>query len=134
MQAFERARGWLADVFVHHHAERLKTNRAIERKAMGVTDVTDLPYPGAVSGSANTTTNNSSGGWLKGALLASLLLAGGGAAGLGVSALTTASSAPTVTPATPPAASSPAGKKYQAIYEQQQPDGSWKTIKTEPLK
>ena len=79
MAALQRARAWLWDVFVHHHAERLRTERAVARKAHGV-EVADNPYPGSQQNPVTVTTTN--GGWLKGAILGAMLLAGGAAGAL----------------------------------------------------
>ncbi len=54
MAALERAKGWLCDIFAHHHAEGLRTARAVARMKYGV-QMEDYPYPGA---SITTTTTN----------------------------------------------------------------------------
>ena len=53
MAAMERARGWLGDVFAHHHAEQLRINREVQRKKMNL-EQKDLPYPGGISGNEVT--------------------------------------------------------------------------------
>jgi hypothetical protein len=139
---------WLYQIFTHNYAEQLRINRAIQRKAVGV-DQQDHPYPGAVADSNNPTTNTTinhlSGGWIKGILLGAALLGGGiaGTMSLLPSGKPTApptseparTGASVATPAPTPAiaAETPAAVEYQAVYEQRQPDGSWKVIKVEKL-
>lgn len=130
--AIARAKSWLFDVTAHNHAEGLRTRRAVERKALGV-DVTDLPYPGAVAGSGNSVINNAA-GFLKPAILGAALLAGGAAGTLGLTALTGLTQPPSAPQLTPPPVLRDPAKAYDAIYEQQQPDGTWKELKREHLK
>lgn len=119
-----QARSWMWSIFAHNHAEQLRIQREVQRKQLGL-ESQDYPYPGAVQGSNNPTTIHVSGGWLKGALLGAALLSGGAAAGTAW-----------LKQAPPPGESngSPADQAYDAVYEQQQPDGSWRQIKRERLK
>jgi hypothetical protein len=107
--AMVRAKGWLFDLFAHNHAEQLRINRAVQRKGLGIEQV-DLPYPGAseVSGNTSTVTINHN---------------------------YPASPAPDppVAPPMPPAPPCPAEPGYDAVYEQRQPNGTWKLIRREKL-
>jgi hypothetical protein len=121
-----RALSWLYDLFVHHHAENLRTQRAVARKGLGV-DTTDLPYPGSVAGSGNqsTTTNTIGGkGWLLGPLLGVALAAAGAG---GAYLLTGSQSAPPdkSQPMDPGLIRSP-GYEWDEIEQELQPDGTWK--------
>jgi len=129
-----RARSWLLDIFAHNHAEQLRINREVQRQKLGVTQQ-DYPYPGAIQGSGNPTTINQGGGWLKGAILGAVLLAGGGAAALGLKALTPPATPSVPAPVSPPAVTPAAPKApgWDAIYEVQQPDGTWKQTKRERI-
>lgn len=129
-----RARSWLADIFAHNHAEQLRIQREVQRKTLGIQQQ-DYPYPGAVTSSNNpTTVYNTGAGYVKGALLASALLMGGGAATIGLMQGRTPS-APAVGPVVPATPMSPTkGQDFDAVYEEQQPDGSWKEIRRDHLK
>lgn len=133
-----RARSWLYDLFVHHHAEQLRIQRAVQRKVHQL-EQTDLPYPG--NQSSNTTTvlqaaSTAGPGWrnmlLSGAAV--VALCGGGYLAHGMT------KTPTIAPE-PAAAVQPSelpprgpdvvpvpGERVQDRALQQQPDGTWKEI------
>lgn len=138
MNALDRARGWLFDVFTHNYAEQLRIHRAVQRKRLGVDHQEDTPYPGAVAGSHNPTVtiHNTGGGLMKGVLLSAALLTGGSAAGLGAARLLTPRPAAAVAgevAAPAPPAGAAKDQAYDAIYEVRQPDGTWRQVKRERL-
>jgi hypothetical protein len=99
--------------------------RAAAAKAQGLDpNIYGVPLPGS---NVTTTTNNSGMGWLGVTVLTLGSLAAGAAA---VGALT--SKVPSPLPAQESPLTKP--KAYIGIYEQQQPDGTWKELKREPLK
>lgn len=129
-----RARNWLLDLLVHNQAEQLRINRDVQRKRLGVVQ-TELPYPGAVSGSNNpTVVQNTGGGIVKGAALAAALLTAGGGGALGLAKMLapapTIAPAPVVSPLPAPAPVPAPGVQpaFDEVTEQQLPDGSWKEI------
>lgn len=152
--AVERARAWLFDIFAHDYGEKMRINRALYRKKMGL-EQDDIPYPGALKDSNNETVTNNfnyyGGGILKGMLIAAAMGTGLGGAALGAYQLLkgAAPANPAVAPANPSQGSSgpptakegPPGKDgkdspvqaWDAIYEEQQPDGTWKQVRRERL-
>lgn len=112
----------------HGHNQQQALERAAQAQALGLDAAKyGAPFPGAQVNM--TTTHNTTGGWLKGALLGASLLAAGVGAGL-VANGALKPTAPAATPAVEPAAID----GWDAIYEEQQPDGSWKQIRREHLK
>lgn len=128
----------LQALLVHERNQQGALHRAMQAKHMGVESPEQYAatFPGSTVTTNNTTTHNSGGGWLKGSLLSAALLTAGGGAALGLRGNAeprTGGEAPpaaTAPPATPPAR----GKEWDALYEVQQPDGSWKQVKRERLK
>ena len=128
MDAIARARGWLVDLFAHNYAGQLRIAREVQRKNMGLQQV-DMPYPGSSQDASQTTINQTGNGWLKGAVVGAALLGGGTAAGIG--AMQSLQKTPAVVAPMPPVDPRTA---YDAIYEQQQPDGTWVEVRRERLK
>jgi hypothetical protein len=142
MAIIARAQSWLFDVFTHHHAEQLRIQRAVQRKALGV-DQQDFPYPGAVQITNTTTAAPSSSqpqpeprpqgsgssrgtasrpdttGWLSSPLRAALLTAGcllaGGGGAAGVSYLTRLAS-PVVSAPGAPASATPKPQEFDIQF------------------
>lgn len=116
-----------APLLIHNQNQAAAMTRAAAAQGLGLDPATfGTPFPG----STITTTNNQTAGWLKGALLGAGLLAGGSAAGLGAAKALTQPAAVQTTPQPIPSAP---GQAWDAITEEQQPDGSWKQIKRERL-
>ena len=132
-------------LLAHERNQQGAMQRAAQAQAQGLDPAAfATPFPGAHI--TNTTTTNTGGGILKGALIAALMAVGGGAATWGLLSGGPAVKAPVEheaklkpfvpqppTKTTPsPSPSSPS--LYDAVYEEQQPDGTWKEIKRERLK
>jgi hypothetical protein len=114
--------GWAAPLLIHNQNQVTAMTRAAAAKAQGLDPALyGTPLPGS---NVTTTTNHSGMGWLPATVLTlGSLLAGG----------VTASALMRTTPS-PPANSVPAAKSWIGVYEQQQPDGTWKEVKRENLK
>lgn len=136
----------LGALVAHNLNQQQAMQRAAQAQAQGLSpEEYGTVFPGStVTTTNNTTTNNGNGGWLKGALVSAAMLAGGGTGAAVLMSTRTpepAVSPAQATPATPTKPPAPKvitlpGKdqQYDAIYEVQQPDGSWKQVKRERLK
>ncbi len=116
---------WFAPLLIHGLNQHQALQRATVAKMQGL----DPKEFGTVfPGSTVTTTNNirPTIGWLLGPILG-VLLAATGAAGL---YLLTHQAGKVL----PQPAAAGETEKWDAIYEEQQPDGSWKTIRRDHLK
>ena len=119
----------LKALVVSGYNQQQAMQRAVVARAQGLDpEVYGAVYPGSTV-TTNTTTHNSSSGLIKGALLSAAMLSAGGAGVFGVvKTLTPAEvTLPTITPKTKQI-------DYDAIYEELQPDGTWKQIKRERLR
>jgi hypothetical protein len=106
-----RAKGWLFDLFAHNHAEQMRIQRQVTRNKLGVEQV-DLPYPGAMTGNTVSVHHHYQ---------------------PASATAPPATATPAVLPPAPVASTPAAPPRYEAVYEEQQPDGSWKEIRREPL-
>jgi hypothetical protein len=159
--AAQKARAWLFELFVHAQNENSRINRAAAAKGFGLDpERYSSLYPGsqvtinnpasngqvAVPAAPGSVTVGSNGGsnFVQGALLAAAMLAGGALTTLavtgGLKGTTSAPAAPVTTPAPSPVSPTPAlpvvptkPNAYDAVYERQQPDGTWKEYKREHL-
>jgi hypothetical protein len=130
---------WAAPLLIHNQNQNTAMIRAAAAKAQGLDpNIYGVPLPG----SNVTTNNNNSSGFIKGALLSAAMLAAGAAAGNRLPAFgppkaeqsassQPAASQPSVDSRGPRADSRRAA--YEAIVEQQQPDGTWKEISSQKL-
>jgi hypothetical protein len=126
---------WAAPLLIHNQNQNTAMIRAAAAKAQGLDpNVYGVPLPG----SNVTTTNNNSSGFIKGALLSAAMIASGAGASSLLPAITSAiSNRPSAS--SQPATSQPAADSrkpvaaYEAIVEQQQPDGTWKQISSQKL-
>ena len=95
----------------------------------------DMPVEDDMQVSANKTYNvsnsNSGNGWLKGAIVGAGLLAGGATAGLGLHSYLKPAAPQSTLPAAP---STQPAQGWDALTEELQPDGTWKTIRRDHLK
>jgi hypothetical protein len=108
--------------------------RAAAAKAQGLDpNVYGVPLPGS-----NVTTTNNQSGFVKGALISAAMIAGGaGASSLlpAIQSAITGQPAAVSKPVTgqPTTASNKPTTAYEAVIEQQQPDGTWKQIGSQKL-
>jgi hypothetical protein len=148
MNARSLLASWFAPLLIYGQNQQTALTRAATAKANGLDpNIYGLPMPGST---VTNTTTNTGGGLLKGALLSAGMLASGAAATVGGQKLvapptvnvpaivatapaTLFPPAPTAPVATSPAPVAPATPAWDAIYEEQQPDGTWKQIKREHL-
>jgi hypothetical protein len=132
-------------------AHNMNQNTAMERAAVASAQGLDpkayaTPFPGETSNATTTTTtttinNNGSSGMLKGSILAATLLTLGGAGAYSLNNMRKPEEKPPIV--SPQTDAKPAetvkvkplgDQEYDAVYEVQQPDGSWKEVKRERLK
>ena len=119
----------LQTLLVHGHNQQQALQRAVQAQAQGLDPVAyGTPFPGA-NVTTTTTTNNSGGGFVKGAVLAAVLTAAGGAATWGLSQ----GALPALPAGKLPVVKEGKAPSYDAIYEEQQPDGTWVQTKRERL-
>lgn len=139
MEFMAQVRRWLYTAWAHNYWEQLRINRAVTRRRFNLAQ-DDAPIPPGATVDSNkptTTINHNAGGLLKGLLLGASLLAGGTAGGVallgGGKPVQTPVPTPVVTPAVPATPTRPADH-WDAVYEVQQPDGTWKEVRREHLK
>lgn len=115
-------------LWMHHQNESMAMERAASAKARGLDMSTyGTPLPGSKSEST-TTINNTGGGFLRGALVTALTLATGAGGAVGLMKALAPAVVPTLEKVSPKAA-----QLYDAVIEEQQPDGSWKQIERKHL-
>jgi hypothetical protein len=129
---------WAAPLLIHNQNQNTAMIRAAAAKAQGLDpNIYGVPLPGS-----NVTTTNNQSGFVKGALISAAMIAGGAGASSLLPAVTSAISGTpaaatkpaTAAPATTPVASNQKPTTaYEAIIEQQQPDGTWKQISSQKL-
>jgi hypothetical protein len=127
----DEAKRRLFAIFAHNHNEVTRMARAAQAKQLGLPPSEfATPYPGTQQ---SVVTNNTGGGLVKGAVLSAVLLAGGAGAGLGVRQATSPAAVQDNPAATQPA---PAAKQqaYDAVWQELQPDGTWKEVRRQRLK
>lgn len=118
----------------HGANQQQALQRAVQARAQGLPpEQYGTPLPGTTHNTYHVTESSESGGWVKGAILTALLL---GASGMGAWVLVRGTQAPQPSQAPAPPAVPPAAREgaWDALYEEQQPDGSWKLLKRERLK
>ena len=123
-------------LLVHERNQQQAMQRAAQAQAQGLDPGTfGVPFPGGVV--TTTTTNNTGISPIKAALVSAALLAGGAGGTLGLIGALSPSKPVVTTPAPAPATPAPTVKApaqaWDAITEEQLPDGSWREIKREHL-
>lgn len=128
----------LQALLAHERNQQGALERAAQAQAQGL-DAAQFAtqFPGST---VVTTTNHTGGGYLRGALLAAGLLTAGAGAGIALkpAAGETKPPATALQPAAgatkpPNGPTRPAGSAYDAVVEEQQPDGSWKEVTRQRL-
>jgi hypothetical protein len=118
---------WFAPLWIHNHNQQTAAIRAAAAKAQGLDpNVYGVPLPGS---NVTSTVNQSARGFLPGAIVTALALAGGGAGALGLR-----EGLGRIPPAVAQPAQPAPAQAWDAVTEEQQPDGSWKQIRREHLK
>lgn len=121
----ETVRDWMRQAFAWDFTEKQRIQRAAMATGLGMNpEQYARPFPGS-----NTTVTNyhQSGGGNAGKILTTAALV---AAGLGGGWMI----GNTMRPTTPAATLTVPAEELEAVYEEQQPDGSWKEVRRESLK
>ncbi len=124
----------LQALLAHNHNQQQAMQRAVQAKAQGLDpEVYGTVFPGSVVTTNTTNNNNTGSGYLKGSLLTAALLAAGGTGSYLISK--PVADVKQVAPVTPVVSNTKTKTtEYDAVYEELQPDGTWKQVKRERLK